>query len=407
MRVRADLQLAARSIAVGVSHCFNPIDGPCPDSVAPVHDLACVIHLHSLYSDGTGTVREIVRAGRRAGVDVVMLTDHDTLEAKRQGDEGWHDGVLLLVGEEVSPPRRDHCLAFGVDTEIDNGLDAERILRAIRAAGGLSFAAHPFSRGSRRFKRAGDGMPFAALDSDALHGIELWSFVTDTAETFESLPEALRFVVAPGRVLDHPPERNMSEWDRLCRRRRVVAIGGLDAHQIGKRIGPFVPLRLMAYHRSFRFLRTHVLCHEATTGDLEHDRAQVYSALRDGRCYLAMDSLGPPRGFEFSAGRARDGIGGPGRRAHPARHRARTRRSAPAARRRVDRQRGFRDRAGPRRPRAGRLPDRGPAPRARPRAHVDRLQSDLPAMTAKGLAATVDTSLHEVQGRAGLAKRSA
>ena len=43
--------------------------------------------------------------------------------------------VLLLVGEEVSPPRRDHCLAFGVDTEIDNSLDAEGILRAIRSAG--------------------------------------------------------------------------------------------------------------------------------------------------------------------------------------------------------------------------------------------------------------------------------
>ena len=283
---------------------------PGADSVAPVHDLACVIHLHSLHSDGTGTVREIVRAGRRAGVDVVMLTDHDTLEAKRQGDEGWHDGVLLLVGEEVSPPRRDHCLAFGVDTEIDHDLGADGILRAIRAAGGLSFAAHPFSRGSRRFKRAGDGMPFAALDSDALHGIELWSFVTDTAETFESLPEALRFIVAPGRVLEHPPERNMSEWDRLCRSRRVVAIGGLDAHQIGKRIGPFVPFRLMAYHRSFRFLRTHVLCGEPPTGDLDHDRDQVYSALREGRCYLAMDSLGPPRGFAFTAGELQMGSEG-------------------------------------------------------------------------------------------------
>ena len=267
-----------------------------------MHDLACVIHLHSVHSDGTGTVRQIVRAGRRAGVDVVMLTDHDTLQAKREGEEGWRDGVLLLVGEEVSPPRHDHCLAFGIDGEIDNGLDADGILRAIRSAGGLSFAAHPFSRGSRRFKRAGDGMPFAALDSDALHGIELWSFVTDTAETLESLPQALRFIVAPGRVLDHPPERNMSEWDRLCRRRRVVAIGGLDAHQIGKRIGPFVPFRLMAYHRSFRFLRTHVLCDEPPAGELEHDRDQVYGALREGRCYLAMDSLGPPAGFAFTAG---------------------------------------------------------------------------------------------------------
>ena len=266
-----------------------------------MHDLACVLHLHSVHSDGTGTVRQIVRAGRRAAVDVVVLTDHDTLAAKRDGHEGWHDGVLLLVGEEVSPPRRDHCLALGVDDEIDNRLAPEEVLRAIRAAGGLSFAAHPFSRGSRRFKRAGDGMPFAALESDALDGIELWSFVTDTAETFESLRDALRFIVSPGRVVDRPPEHNLREWDRLCALRRVVAIGGLDAHQIGKRIGPVVPLRLMAYHRSFRYLRTHVLCEEAPTHELDHDREQVYSALREGRCYVAMDSLGPPKGFEFGA----------------------------------------------------------------------------------------------------------
>ena len=50
-----------------------------------MHDLACVVHLHSLYSDGTGTVPEIVRAARRARADVVLLTDHDTLEAKHRG----------------------------------------------------------------------------------------------------------------------------------------------------------------------------------------------------------------------------------------------------------------------------------------------------------------------------------
>ena len=231
-----------------------------------------------------------------------MLTDHDTLEARRQGDEGWHDGVLLLVGEEVSPPRRDHCLAFGVDTEIDNGLDAEGILRAIRAAGGLSFAAHPFSRGSRRFKRAGDGMPFAALDSDALHGIEVWSFVTDTAETLKSLPEALRFVVAPGRVLDHPPVRNLSEWDRLCSRRRVVAIGGLDAHQIGKRIGPFVPLRLMAYHRLLP-LPPHprALRRAANSGPRSRPRPGLLGAARG--TLLPRDGLARPAGWLRVLGR--------------------------------------------------------------------------------------------------------
>ncbi len=267
-----------------------------------MHDLACVVHLHSTYSDGTGTVRQIARAGRRAGVDVVLLTDHDTLEARRRGEEGWYGDVLLLAGVEVSPRRRNHYLAFGIDEPVEHeGLDAGGICRAVAEAGGIGFAAHPWSQGSRRFKRLGGGMPFDGLDSEWLGGVELWSFVTDTAEAAGSIGEALRFVLAPQRVLDHPPARNVEAWDELCRNRRVVAIGGLDAHQVGKRIGPVVPLRLMAYRRSFRFIRTHVLCEQPPAGELEHDRTLVFAALREGRCYIAVDSVAPARGFRFEA----------------------------------------------------------------------------------------------------------
>lgn len=35
------------------------------------------------------------------------------------------------------------------------------------------------------------------------------------------------------------------------------------------------------------------------SGDLEHDRALVYDALREGRCYIAVDALAPARGFAF------------------------------------------------------------------------------------------------------------
>ncbi len=45
----------------------------------------------------------------------------------------------------------------------------------------------------------------------------------------------------------------------------MAAIGGLDAHQIGKRIAGHVPLRLMSYRRSFRLLTTHVLVPEPLT----------------------------------------------------------------------------------------------------------------------------------------------
>jgi hypothetical protein len=265
-----------------------------------VNDLACVAHIHSTHSDGTGTVPEIARAAARARADVVLLTDHDTLEARRRGEEGWYGDVLLLAGEEVSPLGRDHYLAFGIDDEIRHrGLDACGIARAVREAGGFGFAAHPFSKGSVRFKRP--GMPFGGLDCEAVDGIELWSFATDTGEGIRGIPGLIRFLAAPRRVLDHPPEPNVRGWDELCRERRVVAIGGLDAHQFGKRVGSVVPLRIMAYHRTFRFIRTHVLCEEPPARELERDRELVFAALRAGRCYIAVDAVAPARGFRFEA----------------------------------------------------------------------------------------------------------
>ncbi|HEX8067093.1 MAG TPA: CehA/McbA family metallohydrolase [Thermoleophilaceae bacterium] len=262
-----------------------------------LHDLTCAVHLHSLHSDGTGTVPEIVRAARRAGVDVVLLTDHDTMEGRRL--EGWHDDVLLLVGIEVSPRGENHYLAFGIDEPVDHrGLSPAEICRAVADAGGFGFAAHPWSEGPRLFPDR-PGMPWRDLDCDALAGVELWSFVTDTAEALGSWREALRFVVRPELALSGPPVRNLREWDRLNRDRRVVGIGGIDAHQVGRRVLGRWVVRPMGYARSFRQLRTHVLCEELPTGELRRDRAQVYDALRSGRCYIAADSLAPARGFAF------------------------------------------------------------------------------------------------------------
>lgn len=254
-----------------------------------MRDLACVIHVHSTWSDGTGSVPQIMRAAARADVDVVLLTDHDTLAARDHGQEGWHDGVLLLVGEEVTPPE-NHYLAFGVETPIrKTGRTPADVCRAVASQGGFGFAAHPFSSGSRLFRRP--GIPFH--DLDCVDGIELWSLVNDVGESIDSFRDVVRFLATPDRFIDHPPARNLRAWDELCRDRRVVAIGGIDAHQIGIRVGPFVPLRLMSYRRSFMRLRTHVLVEEEPT------RESVFAALREGRSYIARDSLAPARGFRF------------------------------------------------------------------------------------------------------------
>jgi hypothetical protein len=271
-------------------------------SAAAVHDLTGVIHVHSIYSDGTGTVPQIAAAAEKNGLDYVLLTDHDTLEARDRGEEGWHRSVLVLVGEEVSPTRENHYLAFGLEQPIDHGgLSPADIVARVNEAGGFGFLSHPFSKGSERFRRGAGGMPWRDLECAGYTGLELWSFVTDSGERLGGIPDALRFILAPGRFVDHPPERNLAEWDRLCAVRRCVALGGIDAHQLGIRVGNHVPLRLMAYKRSFRYLRTHLLAHEPLSADPVQARETLYAALQAGHGYLAMDSLTPARGFRFSA----------------------------------------------------------------------------------------------------------
>ncbi len=270
------------------------------------HDMGCVVHVHSTYSDGTATVPEIIDAARASGADAVLLTDHDTLQAKRDGWEGWHDGVLVLVGIEVSP-RGGHFLAFGIDREPPHaGRTEAQIAQAVAAAGGLGFPAHPFSQGSRISRTIGRPHPWSALEDGGYTGIELWSLVTDTAERCATPRELLRFLRAPAETVTGPPAQSLAAWDRLCARRRVVAIGGLDAHQTGLRFGQHV-LTVMPHARVFGTLRTRVLLERAPTGELEHDRAALYAALAAGRCYLALEDEAPARGFAFwasgSAGR--------------------------------------------------------------------------------------------------------
>jgi predicted metal-dependent phosphoesterase TrpH len=43
--------------------------------------LACDLHVHSSYSrDGESSVEEILLRAEKAGLDVIAITDHDTVE---------------------------------------------------------------------------------------------------------------------------------------------------------------------------------------------------------------------------------------------------------------------------------------------------------------------------------------
>jgi predicted metal-dependent phosphoesterase TrpH len=52
-----------------------------------MHEIVVNLHMHTRYSDGTGTHKDIAHAAIKTGLDAVIVTDHNVLV---QGVEGYY-----------------------------------------------------------------------------------------------------------------------------------------------------------------------------------------------------------------------------------------------------------------------------------------------------------------------------
>jgi 3',5'-nucleoside bisphosphate phosphatase len=99
------------------------------------------LHVHSSASDGTDPPAEVVRRAAQAGLDVVALTDHDTVAGQAEARAALPPGLTLLPGMELSAKLDDrsvHLLAYLFDPdqpELAAELARIRDDRVIRARG--------------------------------------------------------------------------------------------------------------------------------------------------------------------------------------------------------------------------------------------------------------------------------
>ncbi len=255
------------------------------------------LHVHSKYSDGSGTVRRIVKAARSAGLDYIIITDHNTMQAMEEVPEGWYDGLLVLVGEEIGAYGRRHYLAFGITEEIkpeDLQYDVRRYTEAVRLQSGIGFIPHPYGLEKSSFDLT--VMPWDAYDDPNYAGLELWSYMCDWAKSITKF-NILYYYFHPERAIQGPPPDLLRRWDQLCQTRRVAGISGSDAH--ASRIFPFMDL--LSYKRVFRGVSTHLLTLSPLNSNLDESKELVYSALTNGNCFFAHDALMDSTGFRFGA----------------------------------------------------------------------------------------------------------
>jgi hypothetical protein len=135
---------------------------------------AAEVHAHTRASDGMVTPVELVRAAAAAGLQVVCVTDHDTIPDLAEAlDAGAALGVEVVRGEEVTCvfPPGTHIVGLFIDMQIRMHMSVEDTVDAIRDQGGLAIVAHPFmptyfaSMSQRRLERL--------LDTRTVDGIEL------------------------------------------------------------------------------------------------------------------------------------------------------------------------------------------------------------------------------------------
>ncbi len=266
------------------------------------NDYAGVIHLHSRYSyDGRIPVPAILAAARANKIDFVLLTDHSTMQARVDGLEGWNNGVLLIVGEEVAP-RFNHYLAFGHAKAVDCAekepeLPPQLYIDRVTALGGFGFIAHPDHAGTSLFRVK--KYPWQEWSVTGYAGLGIWDFMTDWQNSLTGWLRAILSYAAPAFFLRGPCPATIERWDMLTREGAVVGIGELDNHDTLKRVLGFnVPV--FPFTRVLNLLRTHILTERPLTGNGQDDIRDVLSSLKKGHCYVSLDYFHSAAGFNVT-----------------------------------------------------------------------------------------------------------
>jgi hypothetical protein len=178
-------------------------------------------------SDGMVTPGELVDAAVNAHLDLIAVTDHDTMASVKEVQErGLGVGLSVVAGQEITTkgPAQTHVVGWFLEKPIKRGMSLEDTVAAIHDQGALAIIPHPFM--PVYFGSIQPGMLRRLLERHHVDGIEMMFTVPIGARR--------------RRQLDQFYARN--------RERLGAPIGGSDCHFGAHDIGRV----LTAYEGDFR-----------------------------------------------------------------------------------------------------------------------------------------------------------
>ncbi len=269
-----------------------------------VNEYIAAVHVHTTYSDGQFSHAQVAEAAMSAGLDCVLVSDHNVWV---KGPERYYSNkdrkTLLLVGEEAHDaarqPQKSHLLIFGAQTELV-GLAAhpQTLINAARQNGALTFLAHPYESAAPVVDEP--DISWADWEVEGFTGLEIWNYMSEFKGLLTSRANTVRYALNPEFGIMGPPPPTLAKWDELTLSgKKVVAIGGADAHGTTYQMSGLKRV-IFPYEFLFHQVTTHLLSETPLTGACQADRTVVLGALAKGHCFVGYDGIAPTRGFRFT-----------------------------------------------------------------------------------------------------------
>ena len=245
------------------------------------------IHIHTTFSDGTGDLKTIVRAAKKAGLRWIIVTDHNAIDI----EEGIFDGVYVIRAEEISPNSQNHYLVLGTNNVIYPSENPQEYVDKVREQDGFGFAAHPdegfaMDKNGNPVPRKNSHHCIPWTDKNVIpDGVEIWNWFSNWADNLDesSLLTLAYAFFFKHRNVKNPSALTLNWWDKLNNvgEKIVPALGGVDAHALLVK-DYFVPLYIFPYQTCFKTINNVINLKEPLSLDFEEAKKQILNAVISG-----------------------------------------------------------------------------------------------------------------------------
>lgn len=294
-----------------------------PHKFIALDDYQGVLHVHSYWShDSRGVLEEILPAAKKAKIQFIFFADHAhaKLDTFPRAYHGVYDGIIFECGTETSTG----LMVCPMNQVVLNWRqDQNEVIAQVVDSGGLVLYVHTEDPHD--------------WDNPDYQGMEIYNIHTDLLDENSELPILINAAINKGKY-HHWVYRDLyddqteiwANWDSLNRKRRIVGISAVDAHNnqnyrarythdgMVEWVGPNAKTMVIRkvgwidklllgepdtagwvykweadpYFQSFNYVNTHVFSDTLTNVDIKNN-------LVKGHAFISFESLAEAKGFQF------------------------------------------------------------------------------------------------------------